>query len=130
MTKSTKFYHQNGVVATKDHFPHKPRAVTMELWEPKRKWLKAVPNTPPKSCSVVTDPQVWSHMWPRPQPHAILMDFYSHGSSHMIKENESTVLGVRGAMISQLCVYSKRWFMKIVQVIMKHNPFDAMHDAM
>ena len=33
-----------------------PRAVTMGLWEPKRKFLKAVPKThPPKSCAVVTD---------------------------------------------------------------------------
>ena len=34
------------------------RAVTMKLWEPKRKCPKAVPSHPPKSCSVVTDPRV------------------------------------------------------------------------
>ena len=33
-------------------------AVTVKLWEPKRKVSKGRPNTPPKSCSVVTDPQV------------------------------------------------------------------------
>ena len=36
----------------------RPRAVTMKLWEPKRKVFKGRPNTPPNSCSVVTDPQV------------------------------------------------------------------------
>ena len=25
---------------------------------------------------------------------------------------------------------SKRWFLKVVQVTMKHDPLDAMHDSM
>ena len=38
---------------------HEPRAVTMKLWEPKRKKVpKDCPKTPPKLCSVVTDPQM------------------------------------------------------------------------
>ena len=42
---------------TKGHFTHEPRAVTMKLWEPKRKMSKGRPKTPPKSYSVVMDPQ-------------------------------------------------------------------------
>ena len=42
----------------KDHFTHEPRAVTMELWEPKRKCPKGRLKLPPKSCRVVTDRQV------------------------------------------------------------------------
>ena len=41
-------------LTTKGHFTHEPRAVTMKLWEPKRKCSKAVP----RSCSVVIVPQV------------------------------------------------------------------------
>ena len=38
---------------------HEPRAVTMRLWEPKRKCPNAVrPKPPPKTCSMVTDPRV------------------------------------------------------------------------
>jgi hypothetical protein len=46
----------------------------------------------------------------------------------MIKENKSTVVNIQSAMVSQFCVRpaSKRWFSKIIQVTMKHDPFDAM----
>jgi hypothetical protein len=38
------------------------------------------------------------------------------------------VVSVRSAMVSRFCVgpTSKRWFLQIVQVTMKHDPFDAM----
>jgi hypothetical protein len=38
------------------------------------------------------------------------------------------VVSIRSAMVSRFCVKptSKRWFLKIVQVTMKHDPFDAM----
>jgi hypothetical protein len=38
------------------------------------------------------------------------------------------VVIVRSAMVSQFCVRptSKRWFLKRVQVTMKHDPFNAM----
>ena len=38
------------------------------------------------------------------------------------------VVSVRSAMVSLFCVNltSKRWFLKIVQVAVKHDPFDAM----
>ena len=39
--------------------PHEPRAVTMKLWEPKRRVSKCHPNTPPTSCcSMDTGSQV------------------------------------------------------------------------
>jgi hypothetical protein len=50
----------------------------------------------------------------------------------MIKENKSTVVRFWSAMVSQFYVKptSKRWFLKMVQVLMKHDPFDAMQDSM
>ena len=38
------------------------------------------------------------------------------------------VASVRSAMVSRFCVRptSKRWFLKIVQLTMKHGPLDAM----
>ena len=38
------------------------------------------------------------------------------------------VVSVKSAMVSQFCVRptSKRWFLKIVQVTMKHDPFDTV----
>ena len=38
------------------------------------------------------------------------------------------VVNVRSAMVSRFCVRptSKRWFLKVVQVTMKQDPFDAM----
>ena len=63
-----------------------------------------------------------------PQSNAISTISYSCGSSHMIKYNKSTVVSVRSVMVSPFCVRptSKRWFLKIVQVTMEHDPFDAM----
>ena len=56
--KGPKFLFIYLFIWTKGHFTHEPRAVTMKLWEPKGKCLKGRPNTPPKSCTMVTDPQV------------------------------------------------------------------------
>ena len=41
-------------------------------------------------------------------------------------------VSVRSAMVSRFCVKptSKRWFLKVVQVTMKHDPFDAMYASM
>ena len=38
------------------------------------------------------------------------------------------VMIVRSAMVSRFCgrATSERWFLKIVQVIMEHDPFDFM----
>ena len=50
----------------------------------------------------------------------------------MIIQNKSTIMSVRSAMISWFCVRptSKRWFLKMNQVTMKHYPFDAMQESM
>ena len=71
---------------SKGHFTHKPWAVTMKLWEPKRKCPKAVPTH-------LQNHVVWSWILKcsvksyvtGPQPNAIPMNFYSCGFSHMIK---------------------------------------------
>jgi hypothetical protein len=38
------------------------------------------------------------------------------------------VVGIWSAMVSRFCVSptSKRWFLKIIQVIVKHDPFNAI----
>ena len=38
------------------------------------------------------------------------------------------VVSIQSAMVSQFCVRptSKRWFLRIVQVTVKHDPFDVM----
>ena len=43
-----------------------------------------------------------------------------------------TVVSVWNAMVSWFCVRpsSKRWFLKLVQVTMKHDPFDAIWESM
>jgi hypothetical protein len=83
-----------------------PRAVTMKLWEPKRRCSKAVPNTPSRSRSCGHGPLsvVWSHMSPGLQLIAISMNFYSCGSSHMIKWNKPTVARVWSVTVSRFCV--------------------------
>ena len=52
-TPSIKFWPLN----TKGLFTPESRAMTMKLWVQK-KVSKGSPNTPPKSCRVVTNPQV------------------------------------------------------------------------
>ena len=48
----------------------------------------------------------------------------------MIKQSKSIVVNIWSAMVSQFCVRptSKRWFLKIIQVTVKHDLFDAMYD--
>ena len=42
------------------------------------------------------------------------------------------VVSVRSAMVFRFCArhVSKRWFLKITQVTMKHDPLDAMEESM
>ena len=49
----------------------------------------------------------------------------------MIKQNKSTVVSVQSAMVSRFGVRStyKRRFLKLVQVTMKHDPFDARQES-
>ena len=58
-----------------------------EIMRAQNKVSKGRPNTPPNSCSVVTDPQGSYEVIcdPGPQPNAISVNFYSCGSSHVIK---------------------------------------------
>ena len=46
----------------------------------------------------------------------------------MLEQNKSTVVSIRSAMVSRFGgrPTSKRGFWKIMQVTMKHDPFDAM----
>ena len=37
-------YKYDKVISSQGHFTHEPRAVTMKLWKPIRKWSKAVPR--------------------------------------------------------------------------------------
>jgi hypothetical protein len=62
-----------------------------------------------------------------PSTNAISVNFYSCGSSHMINYNKPTVVSVGSAMVSWFCVRptSERWFLEIVQVTMRCDPFDA-----
>ena len=55
------------------------------------------------------------------------MNFYLRVLTHD-KLNKSTVVNVRSAKVSRFCVRptSKRWFLKMVETTMKHDPFDAM----
>jgi hypothetical protein len=107
------------IVVTEGHFTHEPRAMTMNLWEPKRKCPKAVP-TKIMSCGHGSSSVVWSHMWWSPQPNVISMNFCSSRSSHMIKKNKkSTVLSIRSERVSRFCVNPtpERWFLN-------NNPSD------
>ena len=45
--------HHSMVSTVDGHFIHEPRAVTMKLWEPKRKVSKGRPTTPPNSYKLV-----------------------------------------------------------------------------
>jgi hypothetical protein len=51
-----------------------------------------------------------------------------HSLYPMDRANKSTITSVRSAMVSRFYVRptSKRWFLKIIQVTMKHDLFDAM----
>jgi hypothetical protein len=83
------------------------------------------PNTPPKSCSVVTDPQVqYEAICDRALNQRCFNEFLSCGSPQLIKKNKLPFVSIRSAMVSQFCVRStfKRWFLKIIQVTMKRDP--------
>ena len=71
----------------KGHFTHEPRAVTMNLWEPKRKCPKVILTHLQNHVvwSRILKCSVWNPMWPGPQPNAISMNGHSCRSSHMIK---------------------------------------------
>ena len=67
---------------------------------------KGCPNTLPKSRSVVTDPQLSCEVICDRALNQMLFQCISihAGSSHMIKQNKSTVVNARNAMVSWFCV--------------------------
>ena len=48
----------------------------------------------------------------------------------MINYNKLAVVSIHSAVVSRVCVRptSKKWVLKIVQVTMKHDPFDAIRN--
>jgi hypothetical protein len=93
---------------------------------------KGRPKTLPKSCSVdhKFSSIVWSHMWLGSQPNTIVQWISIHARSlHVIEYNKPMVVIIQSVVVSQwFCVRptSKRWFLKIIQVTMKHDPFHVM----
>ena len=86
------------------YFTHKQRAVTVTLWEPKRKFPKAIHDTSKIMwCGHGLSSVVWHYMWPGPQPNDISMIPIHAGFSHMIKCNKSMVVRFQSAMVSQFC---------------------------
>ena len=87
-------------------------------------------KTLPESCSVVKSPQVYCEVTYDRDLNQVLMQWISiHvGSSHMIKYNKPTIVRFQSAMVFQFRVRptSRGWFLKTVQVTMKHDPLDAM----
>ena len=119
---------------TKSHFTHEPRDATMKFVGAQMKVSKGRPNAPPKTSSVVTDRQVQCEgICDRALNQMLIsMKFYSCRSSPMIKQNKSTVVSVWSAMGPPvLCqAYLQEVVLKIVQVTVEHDPFDAMQESM
>ena len=101
--------------------------MTMKLWEPKRKCPHAVPTH-------LQNHVVWSRVfkcsvkpyvtWPSTQ--CYFNEFlFTHVLTH--DKVESTTMSVWSDILSRFCVIrptSKRWFLRTVQVTIKHDPFD------
>jgi hypothetical protein len=67
-------------------------------------------------------------MQPCPQPNGISINVLFMRVLTHDEIEQLIVVSVRSAMVSQSYVgpTSKRWFLKIVQVTIKHDAFDAM----
>ena len=113
-----------GALCPKDHLTHVLRVVTMKLWEPKRKCPKAVLRR-------LQTHVVWSRTLKRS------VKSYVTGSPTKCYFNEFLFMRVfmhdkiesmNGCERSEChgLPTSKRWFLKIIQVTMRHDPFDAM----
>ena len=113
-------------------FTHEPRAMTMKSWEPKRKCPKAVPThfqnhvvwSWALKCSVksyATMPSIKCYF-----NECLFMQALWHTWLNGIKQR----LWAFGVPWSHGFVVglppSLRWFLKIIQVTMKLDPFDAM----
>ena len=113
------------------HFTFEPRAVTMKFREPKRNCAKVVPRH-------LQNHRVWSWTF------KYSVKSYVTGPSTKCYFNECLFMWVRTLDLieyQQLSVFGMPWspgfyvkptskkliFLKIVQVTMKHDPFDAMY---
>ena len=113
---------------TRGHFTHEPRAVTVKLWEPKRKCSKAVPTRLPNhvvwsrtlECSVksyVTRPSTKRYF-----NELLFTQVLTHDKTEYIHGCERS--GCHGLPVYVRPI-PKTWFLQTIQVTMKHDPFDA-----
>jgi hypothetical protein len=120
------------IVACKNygHFTHEPRAVTMKLWESKRKCPKFVPThfqnhevwSQILKCSVksyATGPSTKCYF-----KELMFMRILTHDKNR--KNKRLWTFRVPWSPTFVLSLPVKNWVFKIVQVTMKHDPFDAM----
>ena len=117
-------------ILTKGHYTHEPRAVTMKLREPKKKSPEAIPRHLQKNHVVwsrILKCSAASHVT-RPSTKCNIIEFL-----FMRVLTHDKIWWINGGDCSKHIVSwfrvkptSKRWFLKIVEVTTKHDPFDAM----
>ena len=124
----------NYIVTSQGHSTQRAKSRDRGIVRAQEKVPNGRRKTPPKSWSVVVDPQVLCEVICDQVLNQLLfsMNFYSCRSSCMMKQNKAVVVSVQSAVVSQFCVRptSKRWFLKIIQVTMKHDPFDTVQESM
>ena len=92
-----------------------------EIVRSQKKVSKDHPNRLPKACGVVRDPQIDCEViceWTLNQM-LFQWNLYSHGSSHTIGWNKSTVVSVHSAMVSRFCDKPNSF-----QMVFKNHPSD------
>jgi hypothetical protein len=122
-------FHEASNMSTKGHFTHEPRGVTIKLWEPKSKCPKAVRRHLQKHV-------VWSQilkcsMKPyvmRPSTKCQFSEFLFMWVLIHDKIIQINICKHLECHVSRCCSRptSKRWFLKIIRLTMKHDPLDAM----
>ena len=107
-------------------FTRESRPMTMKLWEPKRSLQWPSQNTS-KTTQGALKCGVKSSMT-MPSTNTLPMNSHSHGVLTHDKYNESMIMTFQSATVSLFCVRptSKKWFLKAIQVTMKHDPVDTM----
>jgi hypothetical protein len=106
-----------------------------EIVRAQKKVSKSRPNTPAKThvvWSQILKSSVKSYVTGFSTKCHFHEFLFMRGPRTRWKWNKPTVVNVRSAMVSRLCVRptSKRWFLKIIKVTMKHDTFDAMQESM
>ena len=86
------------------------------------------------SCGHESSCVVWSRIWRGPLTKCYFNEFYSCKVSRIIKKNWTNqrlwAFGVPWSFGVVLGLSPRGGFLKIVQVTMKHDPFDAMRESM